>query len=74
MPRLKCPQCGSEDTWAKYVHDPCPNSTTGKTEWEVAAEGATPDGMPFPKPCPTPLDGTMTNAAEVRCGNCDHKW
>jgi hypothetical protein len=74
MAKLVCPKCGRVDTWAKYVHDPCPNSTTGKTEWEAPAEGPTPDSRPYPQPCPAPLDGTATNASEVRCGNCGHKW
>jgi hypothetical protein len=74
MARLQCPSCGSENTWAKYVHDPCPNSSSGKTTWEAQAEGETPDGMPYPKPCPAPLDGTMTTAASVVCRACEHTW
>ena len=54
MARLQCPNCSSENTWAQYVHDPCPKSPTGKTEWEAQAEGATPDGRPYPSPCPAP--------------------
>jgi hypothetical protein len=74
MARLKCPNCASENTWAQYAHDPCPNAPSGKTTWEAPAEGPTPDGMPYPSPCPTPLDGTMTAASSVTCRDCAHIW
>jgi hypothetical protein len=74
MARLRCPNCDSENTWAQYVHDPCPGSAAGKTEWESEAEGATPTGTPYPKPCPHPNDGTMTNASSVTCRDCAHIW
>jgi hypothetical protein len=74
MARLQCPNCSSQNTWAQYVHEPCPNSPTGKTEWEAQAEGATPDGTPFPSPCPAPNDGTMTQASNVKCKDCEHQW
>jgi hypothetical protein len=74
MARILCPNCNSDNTWAHYVHDPCPNSATGKTEWDAQAESATPDGMPLPRPCPAPNDGTMTEASGVKCRNCEHDW
>ncbi len=74
MARLKCPNCQSENTWATYVHDPCPKSSTGKATWETPAEGPTPDGSPYPQPCPTPNDGTMTQASNVKCKDCGHLW
>ena len=74
MAKLRCPSCSSENTWAQYVHQPCPNAPTGKTEWEAQAIGATPDGMPEPMPCPTPNDGTMTRASSVTCKDCGHRW
>jgi hypothetical protein len=74
MARLQCPNCSSENTWARYVHEPCPTGPNGKTEWETEAVGATPDGTPLPSPCPTPLDGTMTNASSVMCRDCAHIW
>ncbi|MBM3332452.1 hypothetical protein FJY68_11505 [candidate division WOR-3 bacterium] len=74
MARLRCPSCSSENTWAKYIHDPCPGAPAGKTEWEAEAEGATPTGTPYPKPCPHPNDGTMTNAASVTCHDCNNQW
>ena len=74
MARIQCPNCHGENTWAQYVHDPCPNSSAGKTEWEAQAVGATPDGMPYPLPCPAPNDGTMTNASGVLCRDCGHQW
>lgn len=74
MAKLKCPSCQSENTRATYIHDPCPNSATGKTTWLAPAEGPTPDGSPYPQPCPAPNDGTMTPAAYVECLDCMHKW
>jgi hypothetical protein len=74
MARLKCPTCQNENTWATYIHDPCPKAPTGKTTWEAPAEGATPDSDPYPLPCPAPLDGTMTPASNVVCRDCNHQW
>jgi hypothetical protein len=74
MAKLVCPNCSSENTWARYVHDPCPMSSTGKTEWNAPAEGPTPDGKPYPRPCPAPNDGAMTTAADVTCRACEHTW
>jgi hypothetical protein len=74
MARLQCPNCSSENTWAEYIHDPCPHSSAGKTVWEAQAEGATPNSRPQPSPCPAPDDGTMTAAADVTCRNCGHTW
>jgi len=74
MARIVCPSCSSENTWAQYVHSPCPNSPTGKTAWEAPAEGATPTVKPSPSPCPTPLDGPMTQASDVTCQDCSHQW
>jgi hypothetical protein len=74
MARLKCPNCGHENTWAHYVHEPCPGTPTGKTEWDAQAVGATPDGKPYPAPCPRPGDGTMTQASGVTCRDCSHQW
>ncbi|HTW92348.1 MAG TPA: hypothetical protein VMH22_11635 [bacterium] len=74
MARLQCPACSSENTWAHYVHEPCPNTPTGKTEWEAEAVGATPSGVPYPSPCPAPLDGTMTQASNVTCRDCNNQW
>jgi hypothetical protein len=74
MARLQCPNCQSENTWATYIHDPCPQAPTGKTTWEVPAEGETQDSRPYPQPCPAPLDGTMTPAAYVQCRDCGHRW
>jgi len=74
MAKLRCPNCQSENTWAQYVHDPCPTSPTGKTAWEAQAEGATPDGEPYPQPCPRPGDGTMCQASGVMCRDCGHQW
>lgn len=66
MARIQCPNCASTNTWAHYIHDPCPSSATGKTEWDAEAESATPLGEPFPKPCPLPNDGTMCQAAYTK--------
>lgn len=74
MAKILCPKCGSQNTSAQYVHDPCPNSAKGYTKWEAPAESATPDGLPFPLPCPTPDDGTMCNATGIRCQDCGHTW
>ena len=38
------------------------------------AVGATPDGKPYPAPCPRPGDGTMTQASGVTCRDCSHQW
>jgi hypothetical protein len=72
--RIKCPQCQSEDTWATYIHDPCPNAPTGKTQWTEEAMGPTPDGTPSPRPCPAPGDGTSVPCAYVDCHSCMHHW
>jgi hypothetical protein len=72
--RLQCPQCQSEDTWATYIHQPCPNAPTGRTEWEIEAMGATPDSKPQPAPCPAPLDGKLVPADHVTCRTCGHTW
>jgi hypothetical protein len=72
--RLVCPQCQSANTWATYVHDPCPQAPTGTTEWEVEAMGPTPDGRPANKPCPAPGCGADTAASKVTCKDCMHEW
>jgi hypothetical protein len=74
MAKLICPSCHKQNTWAHYVHDPCPMSTAGKTEWDAPAEGPTPDGVPFPLPCPRPNDATMTPATRTVCRDCGHQW
>ncbi len=70
--RLQCPNCCGENTWAHYVHSPCPNSTTGRTEWDTAAYGATANGCPHPEPCPN--DGIEVPAVYVQCHDCSHMW
>jgi hypothetical protein len=41
----------------------------GPRTWTAPAVGPTPDGAPFPQPCPD--DGTMCNATQVKCDKCN---
>ena len=74
MARLICPKCGSMNTWAHYVHAPCPSSPNGRTEWDSEANSATPTGKPQPMPCPRPNDGTMCPAPYTVCRDCGNQW
>ena len=63
----KCenPACpGPPNTVATYKHV---HGALTKT-WSAAALGPTAEGLPYPSPCPS--DGTMCNAASVRCTTC----
>ena len=70
--RLKCPSCQSENSWATYIHNPCPGSDTG-TQWEEEAYGPTPDGSPHERPCPG-CEEQSVPAAYVKCHDCWHQW
>jgi hypothetical protein len=72
--RLQCPSCHGIDTWATYIHYPCPHSATNLTTWDSEAMGPTPDGIPYLRPCPAPGDGVMVPAHHVTCHSCHYHW
>ncbi len=67
--RLKCPNCGSHNTWAKYEH-----SCSCGAEWTAQAIGPSEDGRPYPMPCPAPGCQASVPAGHVVCHSCGHTW
>jgi len=73
--RLICPSCQSTNTWATYIHCPCPKAGLSNiTTWDKVAMGPTPDGIPYLRPCPAPDDDSMVPAHHVTCRDCDYQW
>ncbi len=70
--RAVCPECGSNETQAKYQHNGCPGSPTGTTTWEKEAEVIPPDGRPIRHPCPGCKSEIVPSY--FYCRDCQHQW
>jgi len=72
--RLTCPSCGSTNTWATYQHSPC-GVNGGCTTWIEQAVGPSPDGRPYPLPCPSPgCEASHVPTVHVECRSCGLVW
>jgi hypothetical protein len=67
-----CPNCGEHDLSQfhrrKFVHQECPSSETGTTEWEEEITGSAPS-CSLDSPCPA--CGEPCQPAQIICPQCN---
>jgi len=73
MVKLKCSNCGSNDTIATYIHGACQEFRGKPFQWFEEALGNTPDGTPRTRPCPG-CETAGISATSVTCQNCWNTW
>jgi len=74
LTRWVCGLCQSNETWAHYEHQGCPQAPpwTNVYAWETEAyKGPDPDGRPQPQPCPGCETSPMCDCQYVLCRNCN---